>query len=60
MKKEKQFEIIFNPLEVSFSEHQKRMDEVSEILYELFCQHQLKQSVQKNLDSNNLSKEGLS
>ena len=56
----KNIEIIFTPIEVTLSEHEKRMDEMSEILYELFCQHQLKQSVHKNLNSNNLSEEGLS
>jgi len=56
----KELKIILTSIEDSISEHQKRMDEISEILYELFCQHQLKQSVQKNLNTSNLSKEGLS
>jgi len=51
----KEIKITFIPVEVS--DHQKRVDETSQILYELYYQYRLKESVQNNLNSNNLKKE---
>lgn len=57
MKNKKEFEIILKPFVLSKPEHQKRVDEISKILYELCYQYRLKESVQNNLNNNNFKKE---
>lgn len=54
--KNKEIKIIFKPIFVSESEEQKRMDELAEVVYELYCQYQLEKSVHKSLNEN-LTKE---
>ncbi len=55
----KELTVIFKPIPLSPLEEQKRMDEVLEILYELYCQYQLSKSVRKSNNEiyNSLPKE---
>ena len=49
----KELKIVFIPIEEPTEVYQKRVDEISQILYELYCQHRLKESVHNQLNHKN-------
>ena len=57
--KKKEPEVIFKKIEIQLEEHQKKIDEVGKVLYELFCTYRLRNSVHKEENNVNLEKEVL-
>jgi len=57
--KENKFNIILKEIPLSQEEHQKRVDDMGKLLYELYCQSRLKESIHQRENNNNLLKEDI-
>lgn len=57
--KNNELKIIFKAYPLPKEEYEKRVDEISETLYELYCQYRLKESIHQRENNNNLTKENV-
>ena len=53
--KENKFNIILKEIPLPQEEYQKRVDEMGKLLYELYCQSRLKESIHQRENTNNLN-----
>ena len=54
--KENKFNIVLKEIPLPEAEYQKRVDEIGGILYELYCQSRLKDSIHQRENNNILSR----